>query len=168
MVQMDRPTAYQEQVYVEEQDKLEEVIRYIAERHVQMETENTGAWGTKTAKAIIEILKEHSDTLYAGLERPYFGRIDFRPINGAASNADPSGEESDQPEGPPRRIYIGINIPAVDTAATEIVSWTAPVSELWYNPDYENAGYTAPKGHILAPSLTSSGISRFGKGNWKM
>ena len=149
MVQANIRTTYQQQVYSEEQDKLEAVIRYIAERHVQLEAENTGAWGSRTARAIIEILREHSDTLYAGLERPYFGRIDFRPINGAASDSDPS-EEADQAEGPQRRIYIGINIPAVDTAATEIVSWTAPVSELWYNPDYENAGYTAPKGHIRA------------------
>ena len=148
MVQANIPTTYQQQVYSEELDKLEAVIRYIAERHVQMETEDTGAWGSKTAKAIIEILREHSDTLYAGLERPYFGRIDFRPINGATSKQDPDRE--DQSEGPLRRIYIGINIPAVDTVATEIVSWTAPVSELWYNPDYENAGYTAPKGHIRA------------------
>ncbi len=148
MVHTDRRTVYQEQVYVEELDKLEEVLRYIAERHIQLEAENTGAWGSRTAKAIIEILREHSDTLYAGLERPYFGRIDFRPINGTASGQDADGEN--QSEGPLRRIYIGINIPAVDTAATEIVSWTAPVSELWYNPDYENAGYTAPKGHIRA------------------
>ena len=138
---------YQEQIYIEEQHKLEAVIRYIAERHVQMEGEGTGAWGSRTARAIIEILKEHSDTLYAGLERPYFGRIDFRPVNGSESN---SNSDDGEPDIPQRRIYVGINIPAVDTAATEIVSWTAPVSELWYNPDYENAGYTAPKGHIRA------------------
>ena len=147
MVQSSIPATYQEQVHIEEQDKLEAVIRYIAERHVQLETDDTTAWGSRTARAIIEILKEHSDTLFAGLERPYFGRIDFRPMNGAESSSDSYNGESDIPQ---RRIYIGINIPAVDTAATEIVSWTAPVSELWYNPDYENAGYTAPRGHIRA------------------
>ncbi len=141
---------YQDRMYIEERDKLEAVIRYIAERHVQLETDDTTAWGSRTARAIIEILIEHSDTLYAGLERPYFGRIDFRPMNESTSNADTHGDESAQVEEPARRIYVGINIPAVDTAATEIVSWTAPVSELWYNPDYENAGYTAPKGHVRA------------------
>ena len=141
---------YQEQVYIEEQDKLEAVIRYIAERHVQLETDSTTAWGSRTARAIIAILKEHSNTLYAGLDRPYFGRIDFRRVNGSDSAPDTDGSESDQAESPTERIYIGINIPALDTAATGIVSWTSPVSELWYNPNYEDAGWTAPKGHIRA------------------
>ncbi len=128
---------YQEQIYAEEQSKLEDVIRYIAERHVRMEEGNPTAWDSRTAREIREILKSHADTLYVGLDRPYFGRIDFRPV-------------SDRADAPSRRIYIGINIPATDTTATEIVSWTAPVSELWYNPNYEETGYTAPKGHITA------------------
>ena len=77
------------------------------------------------------------------LDRPYFGRIDFRPTNESVSDTNP-----DETEGPTQRIYIGINIPAVDSLATGIYSWMAPVAELWYNPNYEDAGYTAPKGHI--------------------
>ena len=136
-------TDYQEQLYIAEQDKLTEVIQHIAERHVKLEEENPQAWASRTAREIKEILKRHSDTLYAGLDRPYFGRIDFRPMNESSSNID-----SNESEGPTQRRYIGINIPAVDSLSTGIYSWMAPVAELWYNPDYENAGYTAPKGHI--------------------
>ena len=146
MVLSNTSTDYQEQLYIEEQDKLTEVIQHIAERHVKLEEENPQAWASRTAREIKEILKRHSDILYAGLDRPYFGRIDFRPMNGSGSN---TGEgESEQTEGPTQRIYIGINIPAVDSLATGIYSWMAPVAELWYNPNYEDAGYTAPKGHI--------------------
>ena len=147
MVETNKVTSYQERIFTEEQDKLDEVIRYIAERHVRLEEQNPGAWASRTAREIKEILKRHSDALYDGLDRPYFGRIDFRRVNRSNPGQDSGASE---PDSPLKRIYIGINIPAIDTAATEIVSWTAPVSELWYNPDYENAGYTAPKGHIRA------------------
>ena len=150
MVQTDNATAYQERVYLEEQDKLEEVIQYIAERHIKLEGENPTAWASRTAREIKEILKRHSDTLYAGLDRPYFGRIDFRRVSGSDSTPDTDESESDQTQTPTERIYIGINIPAMDTAATGIVSWASPVSELWYNPNYEDTGWTAPKGHIQA------------------
>jgi DNA helicase-2/ATP-dependent DNA helicase PcrA len=150
MVHLNTSSDYQEQVYIEELDKLEDVVWYIAERHVKLEGENPTAWASRTAQEIKEILKRHSDTLYAGLDRPYFGRIDFRRVSGSDSTPDTDGSESGQTETPTERIYIGINMPAVDTAATEVVSWTAPVSELWYNPNYEDTGWTAPKGHIQA------------------
>ncbi len=150
MVESGKLTAYQESIFTEEQDKLESVIRYIAERHVKLEQQKPAAWASRTAKEIKEILKRHSDILYEGLDRPYFGRIDFRRVKDADSSSSANGGGPDQDVAPLERIYIGINIPAMDTLATGIVSWTSPVSVLWYNPNYEDTGWIAPKGHIRA------------------
>ena len=92
------------------------------------------------------MMDRESENLFAALEQPYFGRVDY------FLNIDPIEADSDLEGGELKTITIyvtGIEIPALITKDTGIVPWTNPVAGLYYTTSLED-GYTAPRGHIPA------------------
>ena len=127
--------------FAEEQEKLVDVIRHIAERRIELIGRMPAtAADQRTADAIQEVLQNNADSFYAALDQPYFGRLDYfrGAINGSADEI-----EVDEAVSRPNTIYLGIaHIPG-----QKVFSWTAPVGALWYTQSYKN-GYTAPAGYI--------------------
>ena len=143
MVDNDRQTAIAKGAFEEESSKLAEVIRYIEDQRIRLEGQMPAtADHQRTADAIQEILKKNSDSLYAALDQPYFGRLDYFRKDDRATNEDST---ETPPDGSLNTIYLGITL----IPEHNVFSWTAPVGALWYTRSYED-GYTAPKGNIPA------------------
>ena len=166
MVQGHDEMVEKDAAFVEEEEKLAEVIEYIEDRRVQMRKRMPAtAADTRTANAIQGILDEDYESIYEALDQPYFGRVDFRNMedaesgsengevgqdgNGAQTDSNGSGD-SESGNGKVTQVYItGIQVSGIVTMETGIVPWTNPVAGLWYTTSYED-GYTAPRGHIPA------------------
>ncbi len=128
----------QDDAFQEEAAKLADVIQYIEEQRVSLEGQMPAtAAHQESADGIQAILQANADSLYAALDQPYFGRLDYFHTN------EPANEEADDSAAPLRKIYLGI----VFIPGKGVYSWTSPVGRLWYTQSYED-GYTAPRGYI--------------------
>ena len=131
-----------EQAFDEESRKLADVLQFISKEQARLEAQMPAtADHQQTANEIQQILVAQSDSFWAALEQPYFGRLDY--YHTREGDSVPESEESDGAPAPIRVIYLGgTSIPDKD-----VFSWTAPVGRLWYTRSYED-GYTAPRGYI--------------------
>ena len=131
---------YLDQAYAEERRKLEEVVQHITESHIELlgQMPATAAY-QEPAEGIQRILEQNRDSLYAALDQPYFGRLDYFETNQGPRLDD---DESGSPE-TPKTIYLGITF----IQGKDVFSWTSPVARLWYTQSFED-GYTAPKGYV--------------------
>lgn len=145
MVQPNTPSDYEEQVHIEGQGKLDEVIQYIKKRRLHLRRQMPATAGDqRAANSLQEMMEREDKTLSVALEQPYFGRVDYS-LNADYIEVDSNLEGADL-----KTIYVtGIEIPALITADTDIVTWTNPVAGLYYTTSLED-GYTAPRGHIPA------------------
>ena len=144
MTQSIEPGTYEYQVYAEETEKLENVIEYITEHHLQLIGQMPAtAAHQQTADAIQAILEENADTLYSALDQPYFGRLDYFHREDGASGVESADGQLPPSRTPPKTIYLGITF----IFDKDVYSWTAPVARLWYTQSFED-GYTAPRGFI--------------------
>ncbi len=145
MVQSNTPSDYEEQVRVEEQNKLNGVIQYITERHLHLRRQMPAtADHQRTANSLQEMHDRESENLVEALNQPYFGRVDYF-LDMDATEAD-AGLDIGQL----KTVYVsGAEIPALITKDTGVVTWTNPVASLYYTASLED-GYTAPRGHIPA------------------
>ena len=131
---------YLDQAYAEERRKLEEVIQQITESHIELlgQMPATAAY-QEPAEGIQRILEQNRDSLYAALDQPYFGRLDYFETDHSPRLDD---DESGSPE-TPKTIYLGITF----IQGKDVFSWISPVARLWYTQSFED-GYTAPKGYV--------------------
>ena len=139
---------HEHEAFVEEQNKLADVIQHINENHDQLikQMETGTAANQQAADALRMILQENDEVLHSGLDQPYFGRLDYLQTGGANSALAPADTEFNDPNTSLKTIYVGVTyIPGKD--GKDVCSWAAPVAKLWYTPSYES-GYTAPKGYI--------------------
>ena len=119
-----------QEAYIEEQEKLEDVIRTIQARSSRIRSGLPARAGdTRTADLVQGIRVKELANLEAALRQPYFGRLDYQQLNPMDGN--------------PRTIYVGEN----GITDTNVISWTAPVARLWYINDNDGV-YRAPAGEI--------------------
>ena len=142
MDQHEREAQGAEQSFEEESQKLEDVLQFLREESSRLQAQMPAtADHQRTADEIQKILETQSDSFWAALEQPYFGRLDYYPRR----EGDPLPQSGDPAETPVtvKVIYLGgTHIPGKD-----VFSWTAPVGRLWYTQSFED-GYTAPRGYI--------------------
>ena len=116
--------------YVEEREKLDDVIRTIQARSARIRSRLPARAGdTRTADLVQQQRMKELANLQSALQQPYFGRVDYFQL-------DPQDVNS-------KTIYIGEN----GIADTNVISWTAPVARLWYLND-NTSKYRAPAGEI--------------------
>lgn len=116
--------------YVEEREKLDDVIRTIQARSSRIRSRLPARAGdTRTADLVQQQRIRELANLQSALQQPYFGRVDYFQL-------DPQDENS-------KTIYIGEN----GIVDTNVISWTAPVARLWYLND-NTSKYRAPLGEI--------------------
>ncbi len=147
MLHLSDPDDGRNPAFEEEQLKLDDVLRFIAEyrSRIQQGMPATAAH-QETANQIQKILEERQDSLNSAFEQPYFGRLDFVVTDGPSEVPQGSGgvETEDATPGL-MTVYLGVtSIPEKG-----ISSWTAPVAKLWYTPSRQD-GYSAPAGPVSA------------------
>ena len=131
-----------EEAFDEESRKLADVTQFIREEQGRLEAQMPAtADHQQTANEIQQILETQSDSFWAALEQPYFGRLDY--YHRREGDPEPGSEESGDAVAPLRTIYLG----GTHILGKDVFSWTAPVGKLWYTQSYED-GYTAPRGYI--------------------
>ena len=142
---MDRQEAEilrEEQAFDEESRKLADVLQFIRDEQSRLEAQMPAtADHQQTADEIQRILQAQSDSFWAALEQPYFGRLDY--YHRREGDEVPNSEESDGTPRPIRVIYLG----GTHILGKDVFSWTAPVGRLWYTQSYDD-GYTAPRGYV--------------------
>lgn len=132
-----------EQAFDEESRKLTDVTQFIREEQSRLEAQMPAtADHQQTANEIQQILETQSDSFWAALEQPYFGRLDY--YHRREGDPEPGSEESGDAVVPLRTIYLG----GTHILGKDVFSWTAPVGKLWYTQSHED-GYTAPRGYII-------------------
>ena len=108
---------YWEDAYREERAKLSSIIRVIRERTdlpTPIEAADKAAFD-----AISNVLDSLQSNTLAALDQPYFGRIDYIPLEPSLGSL--------------RTVYLGGgNIPD-----TNVYGWTNPIGRLWYTNDNE-------------------------------
>ena len=106
---------YWEDAYREERAKLSSIIRVIRERTdlpTPIEAADKAAFD-----AISNVLDSLQSNTLAALDQPYFGRIDYIPLEPSLGSL--------------RTVYLGGgNIPD-----TNVYGWTNPIGRLWYTND---------------------------------
>lgn len=78
-------------------------------------------------KSLDEIRKDLEDAL----AQPYFGRLDYLPIDAPRRARGQNGDDDES-----KRIYIG----STWVNGQDVYSWAAPVARLWYTDDSEVRG----------------------------
>ena len=132
-----------EQAFDEESRKLTDVTQFIREEQSRLEAQMPAtADHQQTANEIQQILETQSDSFWAALEQPYFGRLDY--YHRREGDPEPGSEGPGDAVVPLRTIYLG----GTHILGKDVFSWTAPVGKLWYTQSHED-GYTAPRGYII-------------------
>ena len=132
-----------EQAFDEESRKLTDVTQFIREEQSRLEAQMPAtADHQQTANEIQQILETQSDSFWAALEQPYFGRLDY--YHRREGDPEPGSEGPGDAVVPLRTIYLG----GTHILGKDVFSWTAPVGKLWYTQNHED-GYTAPRGYII-------------------
>ncbi len=144
MVQQDTQTEIAKRSFDEEQNKLDDMVRYMTARIQRLEGRGpaTAAY-QETANALQAMFQEEIEALRAALDKPYFGRVDYLRQHTEDSDIDLDTTNLDESQDRTYTVYIG----DAQIMNTDVVSWTAPVAKLWYSQSSED-GYTAPRGHI--------------------
>ena len=147
MLRLSNPDDGLNPAFEEEQIKLDDVVRYIAENKASAQQEMPArAAHQETANAIQRVLQERQASLDSALLQPYFGRLDYVVTDGPPVVMGASGDGDDEDTAPRlRTVYLGISV----IPDKGIYSWTAPVAKLWYTPSRQD-GYTAPAGPVSA------------------
>ena len=146
MVQSDSQTAIARRAFDEEAEKLADVREHIENEGIRLRRQMpVTASSSRDADAIQEILLSNADSLASALDQPYFGRLDYyeNADNDESPEAEPSDDDANVPETPPKTIYLGTAF----IPGKGVFNWTAPVGRLWYTQSHED-GYTAPRGYI--------------------
>ena len=111
----------------EEREKLADVIQLITERLHTAGLIPTVAPYQKTMDALEKFKEGRDNELASALSQPYFGRMDFSI----------KGENFSE-----QTLYIG----KMQIRGTNVISWTAPVAQLYYS-NLGEGSYKAPEKH---------------------
>lgn len=140
MADSQHPTVNTERA--EEETKLAAVVRYIQDALADIDAHQPVTAATQeTANALQAILEEEGSNLASALEQPYFGRLDYIPLDGPHSG-------SDIVDGRPERMHIYIGFKHIPNQ--DVYSWTAPVARLWYTNE---PGFPLPQNHRTHPGM---------------
>ena len=137
MVSAIEPVGHGSPAFLEEERKLEEVVRYITEQHERLKGQMPAtAAHHEAADAIQQILTQLGDNCTRPSIVPTFGRIDYFETGEPASPYGPRGRRrggSRSSRGTAQDRLFGIAF----IPGHEVYSWTAPVAKLWYTQSYE-------------------------------
>ena len=94
-----------EQAFDEESRKLSDVMQFIRDERNRLEAQMPAtADHQQAANEIQRVLEARSDSFWAALEQPYFGRLDY--YHRREGDSVPDSEESDGTPIPTRVIYL--------------------------------------------------------------